>query len=452
MPDYLAVLIPNILKMSYKYYQKISSLLKNKFAQGVSYVFISSIALGISGFAINLLLGFYYTPSDLGIFNQCFALIQIVSVIGTFGIVSSNVHFVAQNVNDFKIRSEIQSSALIIAFVISLILSISLYILGNIKNDVFFNIDVNNAFLNIIFVLPFMVANRLNISYLNAIREMKLYSILQSSRWFILLFFVIVFSLFRENIEVIVSSFLFSEIIIFLLILFIIRKYLKFSLSFSVVWFKKHLFFGGKTILVSLVSETSGKIDIFLISFFLNNHNVGIYSFASTICNGILMIPAAVATNFNPIISKLWFEGKREELQTKVTYIKSILKKVMFPVVFLSAIVFPIIVFFILDNKSYAENIHIYYIILIGVSFLGAYNFMGGFLTMTGKPEIEFLNMLVVLTLNIIMNVILINLYGITGAAISMSLLKIFGLVSMGYFIKWKTNIDLLPKRLMLLK
>jgi len=164
------------------------------------------------------------------------------------------------------------------------------------------------------------------------------------------------------------------------------------------------------------------------------------------------MIPAAVATNFNPIISKLWYEGKIEELQVKVTYIKSILKKVMIPVVLLSAIVFPIIVFFILDNKSYAENIHIYYIILIGVSFLGTYNFMGGFLTMTGKPEIQFFHSFIALFFNVTMNIILINLYGITGAAISMSLLNFFIIVSMGYFIKWKTNIDLLPKRLMLLK
>ncbi len=440
------MLVKSIFKKYYNYYPKITSLLKNKFAQGVSYVFISYLILGLAGFVINLILGFYYTPADLGIFNQCFALTQLFSVVGTFGIVSSNVHFVAQHTDDLKLQSDIQSSAIILTFSISLFLSVILYILGNIKEDIFFNKEVNQAFVRIVFVLPFMVSNRLNISYINAIREMKLYSILQSARWLLLLSIVFIFTFTNQDINTIVQSFLLSEIILFFVILFIIRQFFKFTLFLSKEWVIKHLYFGGKTLLVSIISETNGKIDIFLISFFLNNYNVGIYSFASTICNGILMIPSAVATNFNPIISKLWYEGKKDELQQKVNYIKSILKKIMIPVVILSAIVFPIIVFFIMNNKDYAENIHIYYIILIGVSFLGTYNFMGGFLTMTGKPEIQFLNMLVEIILNIILNIILINLYGITGAAISMSLLKILGLLSMSYFIKWKTDINLLPR------
>lgn len=446
------MLAKNILKKYYNYYPQITSLLKNKFTKGVSYVLISSIILGISGFLLNFIIGLYYSPADLGIFNQCFALTQLFSVVGTFGIVSSNVHFIAHHTDDLKLQSDIQSSALILTFSISLILSIILYILGNIKEDLFFNKEVNQAFINIVFILPFMVSNRLNISYINAIREMKLYSILQSSRWLLLLSILLIFTFTNQDIYTIVQSFLFSEIILFFIILFIIRQFFTFSLFLSKEWVKKHLYFGGKTLLVSIISETSGKIDIFLIGFFLNNYNVGIYSFASTICSGIMMIPSAVATNFNPIISKLWFEGKKDELQQKVNYIKSILKKIMIPVVIMSAIVFPIIVFFLMNNKAYAENIHIYYIILIGVSFLGTYNFMGGFLTMTGKPEIQFLHSLVVMTMNIILNVILINLYGITGTAISMSLLKILGLFSMSYFIKWKTDIDLLPSKLILLK
>jgi stage V sporulation protein B len=421
----------------------LKELKKNKFSNEVFLILSSSVILGISGLLLNILIGYYYIPEALGVFNQCFALIQVLSVICAFGITSSNLHFVSKYADNYKQRSIIQSSAISISFILSTFIFIVLYFIAKAFDSFFFNYEVNKALLNILYVLPIMVVNRINISYLNAIREIKLYSIVQSIRWIILLIIVVFFIFIKASIYILVSAFVFSELIMFIILIFCLKSKLHFTFFFNVYWIKKHLIFGSKTILVSAMRETNNKIDIFLISFFLTNYYVGIYSFASAFCSGILMLPSAISTNFNPIISKLWHDQKFEELQAKINTIKKHISKIMIVVFFLAAFLYPFIVKFVMNNPVYYNNIHIFYILLIGVSFLGSYNFMGAFLTMIGKPEIQLYHMFVVVSLNITLNIILINLFGLIGAAFSMSIVKILSILSLNFFIRWVSNIKI---------
>jgi len=56
----------------------------------------SFVVLGISGIAINLLIGRYYTPDTLGVFNQVFAFYILGAQFGAFGIHFSTLHYVAR--------------------------------------------------------------------------------------------------------------------------------------------------------------------------------------------------------------------------------------------------------------------------------------------------------------------------------------------------------------------
>jgi len=178
--------------------------------------------------------------------------------------------------------------------------------------------------------------------------------------------------------------------------------------------------------------------DVSMIGYFLNSVQVGIYQVAARVSLLMIMFLSAFGTIFAPVISTLYHKRENQKLAST------------FKTVTRWGLSLTLLVFLVLIASS-GEVMRIFgSSFILGTSSLivlclGKLVFVGvgvsGFiLTMTGHEKLESLNALGVLILNIILNLILIPIFGILGAAIataiSLMLLNVIRVLEVYVFLK----------------
>lgn len=422
---------------------KIKALLQYKFVKDSAWTFISYIILAFSGVIINILIGNNYGPAGLGVFSQALALYMILSLIAVCGLNNSVLKYIAQYNSETEVVKNIFTTAFILTLAFSIFLVIVLQLLSYRFSSIFFNRDVTKAASIIFLSLPFFALNKIFMALLNALRHMKTYALIQSLRWILIISFIL-FSIFlKKQIHFIFFSFLFTEVILLSYFLIYYIKYFNLKHNSS-GWFNKHLIFGSKSVLLGFLSETNNKIDVFFISFFLSNYNVGVYSFAAEIARGLLSIGTVVQLNVNPIVSDLWEKRNREALSSYTRQIMKFMFKLIMFVIIAAAVIYPFFVKIFMKDISYLESIPIFYILLPGVFIFGMYCFAGGYLSMANYLNTALLNLIIIIAFNTLSCIIFIHFWGLIGAAIATSSTLTVTTMLLHFFVRKKMGITLI--------
>lgn len=423
--------------------QDIKSLVGYKFVQDSAYIFVSYVILAVSGIIANILIGNTYGAEGLGVFNQTVALYMIFGLIAVFGLNTSVVKYVAQYNKETDIQKEIFTSASLLTSGISIILTLILSLLAACFPSLYFNIDVTRSLTIIVLSLPFFSQNKIFMALLNALRHMKTYAIIQSTRWILIISFILISIFLKKSVYFLSYSFLFSELVIFIYFSVFYSKY--FSLRYRrTSWYRTHWIFGSKSVLLGFLSETNNRIDIFFISFFLSNYYVGIYSFAAEIAKGFLNIASVIQLNVNPIVSDLWVKKDLETLKKYTLNISKMMFIIICPLLIVAALVYPFFVNLFMSNKAYLESIPVFYILLAGISLPAIYYFAGAYLSMANYLNTSLKNLIIILIYNALSCFLFLHLFGFYGAAVSTSTTYILYVVLIQYYVKKKMGISLI--------
>jgi len=421
----------------------IKALLQYKFVKDSAWTFISFIILAFSGVITNILIGNNFGPAGLGIFSQALALYMILSLIAVWGLNNSVLKYIAQYNSDTDVVKKIFTTAFILTTAFSIFLVLVLQFLAHRFPSIFFNKDVTKAASIIFLSLPFFALNKIFMALINALRHMKTYALIQSSRWILIILFIFSSIFLKKPLHFIFFSFLFTEIILLTYFLIFYLKYFSTEYKNS-EWFNKHLIFGSKSVLLGFLSETNNKIDVFFISFFLSNYNVGVYSFAAEIARGLLSLGSVVQLNVNPIVSDLWEKRNKEALSNYTRQIMRLMFIILVSVMIAAAVIYPFFVRIVMKDTIYLESIPIFYILLPGVLMYGMYCFAGGYLSMANFLNTALLNLILIVTFNALSCALFIHFWGLNGAAIATSSTFAVTTLLLHFFVRKKMGINLI--------
>jgi len=178
--------------------------------------------------------------------------------------------------------------------------------------------------------------------------------------------------------------------------------------------------------------------DISMIGYFLSSNEVGIYQVAARVSLLMIMFLSAFGAIFAPVISALYHKGENQKLA-------STFKTVTRWGLSLTLLVFLVLIMsseevlrvfgsgFVLGTSSLV-------VLCLGKLVFVGVGVSGFILTMTGREKLESLNALGILILNVVLNMILIPVFGILGAAIataiSLILLNIIRVLEVYVFLK----------------
>lgn len=185
------------------------------------------------------------------------------------------------------------------------------------------------------------------------------------------------------------------------------------------------------------------RMDIVVIGFMLGAVEVGIYNVASRGANLLSFSLSAVSAITAPRMSPLYNEGRLEELE-RIVKRAALLSLVISGVFFVGLVIFANFLLSIFgDDFLVGRNTMV--ILAIG-QLVNAFAGQGGYLLhLTGHQNISGRIYFVSMIMNIVLNIVLIPIYGYEGAALGTSLTAIVQNVWVYFEIRRRLHINPLP-------
>ncbi|MBI5404448.1 MAG: oligosaccharide flippase family protein [Ignavibacteriae bacterium] len=365
---------------------------------------------------------FYFSPSDLGLYNLIQSLWLFIILIYVYGMETSFIKFFI-DAKDEKKKTEIYSTSLILITLTSIIFSGILYIFaGNISSSIGFeNIEKGKYLIKILSILLFFdTISRFPLLLLRAELKAKTYLFLSVSTLMINLSLNIFFIMFiKLNVEAILYSYIISVIYTLAAGMIITKKF--FSLKFSFQEAKALVVYGNKFIYFGLFLLLIDVSDRFFLKYYFDESVVGIYSASYRLGTVMSLAIAAFRFSWTPYFLNIADnpDNKRIIPEIFTYFVFAGLILFLFFAFFTEPIVkFSIGGYSLLDSKYYGGLV-IIPIILLSYFFSGLFANMNVVPFYANKTSILLLISSEGLLLNVILNVILIPKYMMLGAAYS---------------------------------
>lgn len=382
--------------------------------------------LGMSGVLLNIIIGLFYTPEALGVFNQVFAIYIVFSQLGIMGLHNSLQKHVTEYLSLGLKLEGIISSALTIIFLTASISTLFYFFSAPLAAQVLRSPAVQDGMKYSALGLLLFCFNKSFLNLLNAASQIALFSVGNMVRSVSLIGGIIILSLNGVRPEQLCLSLTISEALVSLYcVISLIKIQTPLLQQISMRWLKVHFDFGIRSILSGFLVEFNTRVDILILGIYLSDSQVGIYSFAALIAEGVAQLPTAFRANYNPQITSLWAQKKKQELLNLIN--KTIRKTRLYLAlpIGLSIAIFPFVPAILKLPADYQQGWMSYSILVSGILFSSGYLVIFNLFLLTGFPGLHSFILLMICSVNALMNWLLVPYLGLEGAALGTAISSI---------------------------
>ncbi|MBW3022747.1 flippase, partial [Candidatus Woesearchaeota archaeon] len=416
---------------------------------GGSLVFIFIILAALFGYLVRLAIARALSPVEFGLIYSIFALFGIFSIFQNMGLSEALVKYLAE----FRIGNQSGKikSAIIFTFTSQLatafILSAVFWILAPYLAEHYFKNDlaINGIRLYSIAIFLSPVEN-LFLSIFRGYQKQIWYSASNLARMVFIFVATVALLSFSKTI--------FSPILAYVLVyLLSFCVYLPYSLSkmfpnffktktekFKVVA-KKLFYFGIPVVLTAVSATVISYTDTIMITYFKTLEDVALYSAAIPTAGLLWFFGSALAIVLLPLSSEIWKRKHSHVMGEGINLLYKYGIIIVIPLVILM-FVFPDLILRILFGQQYSAGANVLKILSFAAVFFTIGQINASILSGIGKPKINAKITAIAAVLNIIGNIFLIPIIGISGAAIStaisFAIMGVFGTTELKKHIPFK--------------
>ena len=407
------------------------------FAQRVGLVGITNLIFSLRGLILIPILTKTLGADAYGIWSVIMVTISLLSPLALLGLTSAMIRFLAAEKDKRSIQEGFYS-VIFIVFFAGLIISLIVFLLAD-SFAITILKDISAApLIKIASVVILLQALDLaSLEFFRAFGRMKKYSglmLLQTVAevGFVAYFVLAGFGLFGAVVSLVISrgivlligaSYIFKEIGFRLPKFYGLEDYLKFGLPLV------------PTAMLGWITSSS---DRYLIGFFSSSQMVGIYSAAYNIGMMIGFFGAPLQIILFPTISKLYEEGKEQEMKTYLAYSLKYFLLFTIPSLFGLCILSRQILLIMTRPEFVAQGLLILPIVAVGALFFGLYGAIFAWILIVAKrTRLIFILVSFSALINLFLNILFIPVYGIIAAAIT-TLIAYFILFSMTFYFSQK--------------
>jgi O-antigen/teichoic acid export membrane protein len=391
-----------------------------KFTFDVSITFIASIVMLFCSFLFKPILVYFLFAEGLGLWTMTITINELFLFLGCIGIPGAITKYVAEYGDDEDARHQIFSCGIVNLFVIGLVVGVILYFFSAHIADIFGMPELKNLIEIIAIFFPFSMILVSLTSLLTGLRKMKLLAYVNIFSAVLSIVLVLLPILLGWGIKGAVLGSSLTTLLTTVITIYLAKDYLaNFSLINYMQTSKKILRFGSTTTTAGALGQIMHKADIIMIGYFLSTTEVGIYSVALALARMIWMFPKAISRVSYPAMSEYWGNRNTQALKKMVDKATKYTACVLLPIgllLFMFSNDIISIIFSKIDPLLASPPLRI---LLVGTLFHGVIVPIGAIFASTEKLRIILLQAVIVAISNIILNVMLIPIYGIVGAAIA---------------------------------
>jgi len=383
-----------------------------KFTKNALITFATRALTVAFGAGISIIIARVLGPEGKGVYSLAILLPGLLVTFTNLGINPATVFFVAKNRYPTK---EILGNNIILTILISaLAILIGLIIIFFFSNQLFPGVDKEYLLLALC-LIPLPLFFDFISHILIGLQKIATYNIvyfLQS------LLFLILVGVFLLGLQFGITAAVLAQVIAYFLagialFFFTEKETAGIYLKPNKTYLKDASFYGLKVHLGTVISFLHYRACLFLINIFLNPSAVGLFSVAVGIAEGMWLISESVGTVLFPKIAS---ETNPDSLKRFTPLVcRNVLLVALIVAVLL--IVFSHWLIVLLYSDSFLESVQPFRILLIGALAVCGHGVLVNDLMARGKPILVSYIAGIPLILNIILNVLWVPRWGITGAA-----------------------------------
>lgn len=410
----------------------LQTALKHKINRDIMWTLGSFFILAASGVIMNIIIVIFRDSTSLGIFNLSYAIYLIGSQVAVIGIHNSVMRYTAYHSENIVERGAMLASAMAITLFLGMFFGTSIYLAEPLLEKIFGSPDSAKAIAYTGFGLMLFPLNKVLIANINGLRYMRALALLQTTRYLTVLSGVTIVSISTLPFTLATWSFFVAETLTTISVLIYMGKagLLK-HLCIARNWVTEHLAFGIKGALGSILLDMNTRVDVLLIGVFLSEREVGIYSFAAMIIDGLQHILSMLRVNFNPVLVTTLRDKDWKQASKLLHYSKIY---VFLGTLILTLLVIPgfyILVEYFITDKGLIEGGKVLVVLFVTYILISGFTPFDNLLLASGHPAYQTIQNISIALANIVFCFLLIPKLGIIGAAISTAFSYIVGIAIM---------------------
>jgi O-antigen/teichoic acid export membrane protein len=387
-----------------------------KFGKDVLIIGIANALVALSGIIFMPLITKTLGAHDYGIWAQVQVTISLVLGFVGLGLPVAMTRFLPAKTDRGEIQEDFYSVVCLV-FLTALIVSIIWIAAGDSIAGAFFDGATVVVRITGLIILVWSL-DQVFLTLFRAFRQMKKYALFTIANTYVQVGLIAYLVLNGHGILSIVLSVLAIRAIIFLILFFLIKSQIGIKKPhFHSI--KEYLSFSLPTIPGSISAWVVASSDRYVISYFLGATSVGIYSAGYGIGSIILMAAGVLGFVLPPALSKLYDEGRMEEVKTHLRYSLKYLLAVTIPFVFGAVILAEPVLRVFSTAEIAAEGYFVVPLVALSTLFITAYTPISYIIVLVKKTRIAGTIWIVCALVNLGLNILAVPHLGILGAAIT---------------------------------
>ncbi|MDY6892972.1 MAG: flippase [Chloroflexota bacterium] len=411
-----------------------------KYAKDVFVIGSTNALVALSGIILLPLLTKTLGAHDYGIWSQVQVTIQLVVGIVGLGLPFAIIRFFPVKTSKGEIREEFYS-ALCVTFFVTLIISLAMILAADFIARVLFEdaTDIVRITGLIILVMSLTVLCQ---SLFRAFRQMKKVSVFMLADTYGQVFVVAILVMTGYNLLSVILGVLAVRIAIFAVLLFLIQRQIGVGRPrFSRI--REYLSFGLPFVPGGISSWVVTASDRYVIAYFLGATSVGIYSAGYGLGNVLLMIAVVLNLVLPPTLSKLYDEGRLDEVRTHLSYSLKYLLAIAIPFVFGAALLGEQVLRMFSTPEIAYEGRYIVPLVAVGCLFWCVGVMPSSILALVKRTRVVAIAWGAAAVLNLALNLLVVPYIGILGAAITTLVSYLLALVIRWYYASKEFTFDI---------
>ena len=389
---------------------------------GTLYLLVSQVIFLITGYIIQIGLGRYLGPSGYGIYSIIIYISMALVVILSTGIPQAVSKYISENECQ---KNSVLTTGFILLLPSTIIISISLFFCSGWLATIFNDYSLKRYIELISILIPPYAILYLMIGYYNGIMDYRMQSLLYILYNISKPIMIFIFVLMGYSVWGALLGFSVSSIIpVFISLYFIIIPDLLRSNRFPL---KKILNFSIPIIIFYFTINLIMSMDLFFVKrILITDEFPGFYSAASMVARVPYFLIAAATTALFPAISSSMSDSLRlrEYIRESLRYSLLFLLPITAMVVGSST---QLVV--LLYSDAYKAAGYPLEMLTIGMSIFSIFTLLATILSGCGRPRIAMILSLIILMADIPLNLLMVPVWGMVGAAIATTVSSAIGLI-----------------------
>ncbi len=400
---------------------------KNPFVlQSLKTMFLRIIGV-VTLFGFSLFLTHNYAPKIIGQFDFIRMVLLVLSSICVLGTDQSILYFtgILKSRNEIQTLKAIYKKIVVIIFALCLLMLFVFFVIGQNSINIFFNDKSTYVLMaKAIIALFFYSITLFNTETIRALDKVYIAELFRNTFKYVSVIFGAIILFYYHQEAYLVDTFLIGFVALAIITTIIIFHLFKKqngdlilsndtnSFSYSFIAHKSY-----PMAISSLAIFLMMTFDIVFLKKFKGDETVAYYAIAMKLVSILFMINNSVYISVSLKIAQLYTDNNKKELSKALKQSARMIVALTLPVVLFVCLFSENILYFFGEN--YTQSKQALLILMVGQLFASFFGVSAIYLNMTGRQSVFQIVLIFAVLLNLILNIILIPMYSMTGAAIA---------------------------------